>query len=70
MKGLRRPARAFIACILGVVASNSAAAQVPPHMPGTICATPSFWCWMPYPGAPGAQCACPSPYGWVGGYLI
>lgn len=36
-----------------------AIAAVPPHAPGTICATPKFWCWAIYPGPPGARCACP-----------
>ena len=26
--------------------------QVPPHVPGTICFTPSFWCWAQWPGPP------------------
>lgn len=43
--------------------------QVPPHAPGTICFTPSFWCWAVQPGPPGGACACPSPYGWVRGTL-
>jgi hypothetical protein len=47
-----------------------ASSQVPPHPPGTICATPQFWCRAPYPGPPGSLCACPTPYGWVQGYLI
>ena len=45
-----------------------AQAQVPPHYPGTICFTPSFWCWSS-PGQPGTPCACPSPRGLVRGYL-
>ena len=27
--------------------------QVPQHYPGTICFTPSFWCWSS-PGQPGS----------------
>lgn len=45
-------------------------AAVPPHMPGTVCATPQFWCWAIYPGPPGTQCACRSQSGWVPGVLI
>jgi hypothetical protein len=44
-------------------------AQVPPHYPGTICFTPTFWCWAPQAGPPGIACACPTPYGWIGGRL-
>jgi len=47
-----------------------AIAQVPPHQPGTICATPQFWCWAVYPGPPGTRCSCPTPSGWVPGVLI
>ncbi len=45
-------------------------AQIPPHRPGSICATPRFWCHAVYIGAPGTQCACPSPQGWVPGVLV
>lgn len=47
-----------------------ATAQIPPHAPGTICATPQFWCWAAYAGPPGARCACPTPHGWVQGVLV
>jgi len=42
-------------------------AQVPPHYPGTICFTQTFWCWAPAAGPPGYACACPvqSPGGWM-----
>lgn len=49
--------------------THSARAQVPPHIPGTICFTPTFWCWANPPGPPGYPCGCPSPYGYVAGYL-
>lgn len=48
----------------------AAIAQVPPHVPGSICATPQFWCWAVYLGPPGTQCACRSQHGWVPGVLI
>ena len=48
----------------------TAFAQLPPHTPGTICATPSFWCQAASPGVPGARCACPSARGWVAGVLV
>ena len=51
--------------------SLGAHAQVPPHVPGTICATPQFWCYAVYPGPPGTRCVCQLPqYGWVQGVLI
>ena len=56
--------------LMCLIAADSAQAQVPPHQPGTVCATPQFWCWAQYPGPPGGGCACPSPYGWVPGRLI
>jgi len=46
-----------------------ALAQVPPHAPGTICLTPTFWCWANPPGPPGAQCGCYTSYGFVPGVL-
>lgn len=49
--------------------ANSAAAQIPPHYPGTICFTPQFWCWAQQPGPPGTACMCPSPFGFVPGNL-
>lgn len=57
-----------ICCLL--IAPLGSDAQVPPHQPGTICATPQFWCWAVYPGPPGAICACPTNFGWVQGRLI
>lgn len=53
-----------------LLAPLGSGAQVPAHRPGTICATPQFWCWAVYPGPPGAICACPTNFGWVQGYLI
>ena len=51
--------------------ATTAVAQVPPHQPpGTICATPRFWCYAVYAGAPGTRCSCPSAGGWVQGVLI
>lgn len=44
-------------------------AQVPAHVPGTICFTPQFWCWAQPPGPPGYPCGCPTPYGYVTGFL-
>jgi len=57
--------------VIGLVGlpSTLAQAQVPPHQPGAICYTPSFWCWAQQPGPPGLPCACPTPKGWVTGRL-
>jgi hypothetical protein len=48
-------------------ATAMAYAQVPPHQPGTVCLTPTFWCWARPPGRPGAVCYCPTPNGPVRG---
>lgn len=53
----------------GPSAAIKVSAQVPPHMPGTICFTPQFWCWAPMQGPAGAPCWCASPYGPVQGRL-
>ena len=37
-----------------------AIADVPPHTPGTICATQQGWCRAIYPGPPGTRCTCGS----------
>jgi hypothetical protein len=44
-------------------------AQTPPHTPGTICFTKTFWCWADPPGPAGSPCRCPSSYGYVAGTL-
>lgn len=40
---------------------SGAAAQVPPHVPGEICFTPTLWCWANPPGPPGYPCVCIDP---------
>lgn len=57
----------FLLC--AVFMNDQAAAQVPPHTPGTICFTPNFWCWAQPPGPPGRSCACRTSNGWVSGRL-
>lgn len=52
---------------LPLLFGGSAISQVPPHQPGTICFTPQFWCWLPYPVYPGTACFCATPYGPVRG---
>ena len=37
-----------------------ALAELPPHTPGSICATQSFWCWTQPYGIYGQPCACPT----------
>ena len=56
-----------ICTVLGSTAL--ATAQIPPHAPGTICSTPTFWCWARPPGPAGAACFCPTPQGSVQGVL-
>ncbi len=51
---------------LAVVAS-SVRAEVPSHVPGTLCFTKWFWCYAQPPGPPGTNCACPSPQGPIPG---
>jgi hypothetical protein len=57
-----------VLCFVCLAGDALAQGQVPQHYPGTICFTPSFWCWSS-PGQPGAPCTCPSPRGLVRGYL-
>lgn len=58
---------AALAALLGP--GRLAMAQVPPHVPGSICFTPQFWCWVNPPGPVGAFCTCFTPNGPVGGRL-
>jgi hypothetical protein len=62
--------RLALAVILTFAGATSPAfAQpVPSHAPGTVCYTPSGWCWYA-PGAPGEPCSCPTPQGYVAGRL-
>jgi hypothetical protein len=55
-------------CSLMILTVAPAQAQVPPHLPGTICYTPRFWCWMAYPLLPGQPCFCPTVVGPVAGF--
>jgi hypothetical protein len=64
---IRRSVRGWLVALLAL--SATASAQVPPHPPGTICFTPTFWCWMQFPGIPGQLCYCPSPWGPVQGVI-
>lgn len=65
----RQPLAAGLLAALSLLGTPMALAQVPPHAPGTICFTPSFWCWASTKGNPGEPCTCPSPYGPVAGRL-
>jgi hypothetical protein len=40
------------------VVAEISAGGVPKHVPGTICFTPSFWCWAEFPAAAGGTCHC------------
>ncbi len=53
-----------------IVASPAAHAQVPEHQPGSICATPSFWCWAQIWGSVGGLCYCGTAGGSVAGSYI
>lgn len=48
-----------------LLAAGIASAQVPPHVPGSICFTPSFWCWASQPGIPGQTCKCTDSSGYL-----
>ena len=50
--------------------TQSAHAQVPDHPPGSICSTPSGWCWAMVSGPVGAACTCPTGGGLAAGTLI
>jgi hypothetical protein len=58
-----------VAAVVWEMLTTPALAQVPEHVPGTICFTQTFWCWAQWPGPPGAPCGCPGPYGYVPGSL-
>ena len=59
----------FLSALSLALLPQRAMAQVPPHVPGTICFTPSFWCWAQPPGPPGLPCSCQGPSGPVSGVL-
>lgn len=60
----------FLAAALSLaLLPTRAFAQVPAHVPGTICFTPQFWCWAQPPGPPGYPCGCPTAFGIVSGWL-
>jgi hypothetical protein len=61
--------RCTVIAALAAAIAATAWAQVPPHVPGTVCLTPAFWCWADPPGAPGAPCQCWTASGAVAGVL-
>lgn len=62
--------RLALLAALGLTAWRAEAQMgLPPHAPGTICLTPTFWCWAIQPGPPGMPCVCPVPGGYVAGIL-
>jgi hypothetical protein len=63
-------ARLFVALALLTATTTGAIAAIPPHAPGSICATPSFWCWSVVYGEVGTPCACPTAQGLVGGTYV
>ena len=44
------------AVVAALVMNGDVTAQAPPHTPGTVCYTPTFWCWAQPPGPPGRLC--------------
>jgi hypothetical protein len=61
--------RRWPALLAGCALLSTASAQVPPHRPGDICFTPSFWCWANPRGAAGKPCVCQTQFGAVRGTL-
>ncbi len=66
---LLRATLVVVALLGSFIPAELATAQVPPHAPGSICFTQTFWCWAQAPGPVGSSCYCPSAYGWVPGRL-
>jgi hypothetical protein len=61
----------MVALFLGIIAApSSALAQVPPHIPGTLCMTPIGWCMLPGQFPLNAQCWCGTMQGPVFGVVI
>jgi len=58
------------AIAVSFVLTWAAAAQTPPHTPGSICATEKFWCWASVFGRPGDTCVCPTTTGQVRGTYV
>lgn len=46
----------LLTILLGTTQTSDA--QVPPHVPGTVCMTPDFWCWAKEQGEVGVECEC------------
>lgn len=70
MKTLVTAARLLAAALLILAAATAAQAQVPPHQPGSICATPTFWCWAQVWGEVGAPCYCGTAGGSIAGQYV
>ncbi|MFV0360953.1 hypothetical protein [Tropicimonas sp.] len=51
----------ILSLAFSALAATPAVPQVPPHVPGQICYTPSFWCWANPAGLPGDPCVCIDP---------
>lgn len=62
---LKRFGLGLIIVFWGLSGSSVAIAQMPflpPHLPGTICATRFGWCWLPQQLYLNTPCVCPGPY--------
>jgi hypothetical protein len=68
MRTLRRTLAAA-ALIAALAAPATLSAQVPPHYPGTVCLTPSFWCGLQSPLPVGSRCFCFTPSGAIAGVV-
>jgi hypothetical protein len=54
---------AAAALIAALAIPAGLSAQVPPHYPGSVCLTPTFWCFLQPPLPPGSRCFCATPSG-------
>jgi hypothetical protein len=67
---MSRYALRLLVAALIIAASSAAHAQVPAHPPGSICATPTFWCYAQIWGEVGTLCYCGTEGGAVPGTYV
>ena len=59
----------ILLALMALASPRQLLAQIPPHEPGTICFTPTMWCWAQTPGLPGRPCQCWNGSNWESGTL-
>jgi len=55
---MTKPILSILLFGIGAAVATAALAQVPPHPPGTICLTPTSWCWLSATANVGDNCMC------------